>query len=80
MVTIENDCVSCEYCINCGRKHSEVHYCDICNEVIVDECVGDYDFDCCWECEWEHNELVIEDEYPEDKAWNILKEKYKYGR
>lgn len=81
MVEIENNCVGCpQGCINCGLQHDEVHYCDICGDVIVEESAQSYDFDCCWECEWEHNELTIEDNYDEDYAWNLLKRKYKNGR
>ena len=29
---IEDDCVSCEYCVNCGRREIEVHFCDKCDE------------------------------------------------
>jgi hypothetical protein len=29
---IENNCVSCEYCVNCGRRHETVYYCDKCDE------------------------------------------------
>lgn len=30
MERIENDCVGCDYCINCGRKSVRYLYCDQC--------------------------------------------------
>lgn len=38
MIEYENNCVGpCPMgCINCGRKHEAVHYCDRCGEVIED--------------------------------------------
>ena len=32
MVQVENDCVGCEYCINCGRREVSHWYCDDCGE------------------------------------------------
>lgn len=28
MQKVENECVGCEYCINCGRKHVSHYVCD----------------------------------------------------
>ena len=32
MVKIENDCVGCDYCKNCGRDRTPHYYCDECGE------------------------------------------------
>jgi hypothetical protein len=32
MKRIENDCVGCDYCVNCGRKEVEHFYCDKCGD------------------------------------------------
>lgn len=29
----ENNCVGCDYCICCGRRHEEVLYCDECGDI-----------------------------------------------
>lgn len=29
---IEDDCVGCDYCRDCGRKHIEVRFCDKCGD------------------------------------------------
>ena len=34
MKRIENHCVGCPTCINCGLKEVEVYYCDHCKEEI----------------------------------------------
>lgn len=36
MIDYENDCVGCEYCVNCGRDHVQVTRCDNCGEICYD--------------------------------------------
>lgn len=37
MIYTDNDCVGCEYCINCGRKEDyHVFECDDCGESIME--------------------------------------------
>ena len=31
MKRIENECVCCDNCVNCGRRQTEVYYCDRCD-------------------------------------------------
>ena len=37
MTRIENDCVGCEHCIGCGRKHAVYYVCDRCNDYVDPE-------------------------------------------
>lgn len=50
---IENDCVCCERCVNCGRKAVKMHYCDKCDEY-ADEWnplyVAEDGSELCWDC------------------------------
>ena len=75
MRQIENECVGCEYCINCGAKHTEVVYCDICGNYVCEESKGTYLFDCCWDCEYEANELMQEEHLTQEEAFDLVKEK-----
>lgn len=50
---IEDDCVGCDYCRDCGRKHIKVHFCDKCetyadewNPLYYSEEYGEV----CWDC------------------------------
>ena len=37
MATVyEDDCVGCDYCINCGKKHAKYYICDECKEYVDD--------------------------------------------
>lgn len=49
MMRIENECVCCDIpCVNCGRRHTEVYYCDNCEcEVGSDGFVYDGEELCC---------------------------------
>lgn len=61
---IENNCVSCEHCINCGRREQETYFCDDC---------GDYadnwnplyrldDKELCWDCyKAQYTEKICDD-------------------
>lgn len=52
MRRIENECVGCEHCINCGRRHIEVICCDTCDMWADDE-YHIYDIngkELCFEC------------------------------
>lgn len=63
---IENNCVCCDIpCVNCGRKHEEVWYCDKCEEY-VDERHPLYDDgngnEICFECfKEELNQIYCDD-------------------
>lgn len=50
---IENNCVGCEYCINCGQRHESVFFCDECDEY-ADEWnplyVAENGEEVCWDC------------------------------
>lgn len=51
---IENNCVGpCPMgCINCGRRHEHVYYCDVCDDY-ADEDNPLYEYEnkeLCWEC------------------------------
>ena len=37
MVRIENHCVGCPTCINCGLKQVKVYYCDKCKDEIPED-------------------------------------------
>lgn len=37
MKKIENHCVGCPTCINCGLKRVEVYYCDKCKDEISED-------------------------------------------
>lgn len=62
---IEDNCVGCPMgCINCGRRHQHVYYCDKCD----DYCDGDnplYEYEgqeLCWECyKANFNEKLLDD-------------------
>jgi hypothetical protein len=48
---IENHCVCCDIpCIDCGRKHVTVYYCDECGEEIYDDVYDDGEQDLCESC------------------------------
>ena len=50
MLKIENHCVGCPTCINCGLKEVEVYYCDKCgDEIEGDRYESDGD-DLCESC------------------------------
>lgn len=61
---IENNCVSCERCVNCGHKEQEAYYCDKCGDY-ADLWTPLYRFgdkDLCWECYKEQfNEKMCDD-------------------
>ncbi len=46
----DNDCVSCERCINCGRGDYKAYYCDDCgySESILYK--GENEQELCWDC------------------------------
>lgn len=49
MIRIENDCVGCPACVECGRRHTAHYYCDSCDqEFDPDEL---YDMDGTMMCE-----------------------------
>ena len=62
---VEDNCVGCAIgCINCGRRHQHVYYCDKCD----DYCDGDnplYEYEgqeLCWECyKANFNEKLLDD-------------------
>lgn len=47
---IENHCVGCPTCINCGLKRVEVYYCDECKEEIDGDVYDDGDQELCESC------------------------------
>lgn len=49
MIRQENDCVGCDYCINCGKKHALYLYCDKCEEN-VDELYVTDEGQVCLDC------------------------------
>lgn len=62
MIKIENDCVGCPYCIDCGAKHTPHYYCDKCrSEVEQGELRRYYDEELCEECLLEEFPVVIPD-------------------
>ena len=51
MMRIENECVCCDLpCINCGRKHVEVYYCDTCQVELDEEKYRYNGYEFCFEC------------------------------
>lgn len=52
MIDYINECVGCEDCVRCGRKHLMVYICDNCGEIIYNKCDvysrdgNDYDYHC----------------------------------
>lgn len=47
---IEDNCVGCPMgCINCGRRHQHVYYCDHCEDY-TDELYEYEGQELCWEC------------------------------
>lgn len=65
---IEDDCVGCDYCINCGKKHIHVHYCDEC-DTYADEWDALYlldDKELCIECVKEHLTSKLCDDMDEE--------------
>ena len=64
-VRIENDCVSCERCVNCGRREIEVHFCDKCDEYADmwnPLYVTDNGEELCWECyKAQYTEKICDD-------------------
>ena len=51
MMRIENECVCCDLpCINCGRKHVEVYYCDECDLELGEERYRYNGCDYCLDC------------------------------
>lgn len=46
----DNDCVGCDYCINCGRGTHKVWYCDKCGFCEGTLYKGENGEDLCWEC------------------------------
>lgn len=67
MIEIENNCVGCEYCINCGRKHEEVHKCETCGCYLEDtdnhyseDGINEY-CDDCWYDAIEYGESLTVD-------------------
>ena len=44
-----SDCVFCERCVNCGRKHAIEWYCDKCNDS-TDDLYDNGDGQLCREC------------------------------
>lgn len=64
MRKIENDCVGCDVCYNCGRKEVEYVYCDKCGESIGDDFYehdgGEYCYDCWLEARG-YDESLTED-------------------
>lgn len=60
---IEDNCVGCPMgCINCGRRHQHVYYCDRCNtenEPLYEADNGD---EVCWDCYKEqYTEKICDD-------------------
>ena len=49
MIRREDDCVGCEHCINCGRKHAIYMYCDKCNGNVDELYIVD-DMQVCADC------------------------------
>lgn len=50
MIRIENNCVCCDLpCIDCGRRHEEVLYCDCCNHSF-ERCYNYNGRDLCEDC------------------------------
>ena len=65
MRTVEDNCVGCDWCADCGRKHQEVIYCDKCGDQVwecdvITEDGEDYCLD-CWE-QHEKEELIKDHE------------------
>lgn len=54
---IEDNCVGCPMgCINCGRRHQHVYYCDHCEDY-TDELYEYEGQELCWDC---YKESLIE--------------------
>jgi hypothetical protein len=66
---IEDDCVGCpQGCINCGRKHVHVYYCDRCdaeNEPLYEADNGE---EVCWDCYKEQYTEKICDDMDEQRC------------
>lgn len=57
MIKYENDCVGCDYCVSCGRKHTPYFYCDNCGEAV--ETLRNYDGEqWCDDCILEEFEII----------------------
>ncbi|MDE5763774.1 MAG: hypothetical protein K2N49_01730 [Ruminococcus sp.] len=61
MIKIEDDCVGCPYCINCGKSRTPHCYCDKCHQE-VDELYSYYDEQLCEKCLLDEFPVVIVDE------------------
>lgn len=46
---MDNDCVGCEHCVNCGRGDFKAYYCDECEEY-TDELFLYESKELCWDC------------------------------
>ena len=74
---IENNCVGCEHCVNCGQREESVYYCDEC---------GDYEDmwnplyrtedgrELCWDCYKSQYTEKICDDMDETKCAHCGKE------
>lgn len=59
MTRYENQCVECEYCINCGRKKVPVLSCDDCGADEQELYVGEDDGEYCDRCLKHHVRKVV---------------------
>jgi len=61
----ENDCVGCDYCVNCGRKEDyfvPILTCDSCGKEVDKLYEFEGGFEICAECVLEHFDEIDEDE------------------
>lgn len=47
---VEDDCVGCDYCRDCGRKHIKIHYCDVCDDNVNELFYDLNGREVCWDC------------------------------
>lgn len=72
MKRIENQCIGCEYCIDCGAKSVKASYCDRCDNEVEDLYIFD-DKELCLDCLYE----VLATEYAEEIIHNLTEEIFK---
>ena len=62
----DNDCVGCDYCINCGRGNFKAYYCDKCEEYTDELYVGNNGEELCEDCYKKQFNSKICDDMDED--------------
>lgn len=65
---VEDDCVGCDHCIDCGRKHIKIHYCDVCDDDVNELFYDLNGREVCWDCFKEQFMSKICDDMDEDRC------------